>query len=449
MSTIPPGVPESISSSSGSNLPRGRDRALSLGEPPPPPTLWLPTPVRVARRGNILPILILIALFAVVAAVALPLGFGLFIGAQDRTRFLDQQAIEHFQRALAYESETYNDLAEAELKAALQYEPGYQPALDKLRQLQQAKSAPDQAQSNQLAIANQLFSSAQDAAARQQWSDAIDALEELGRAQPDFQKAQVRSLLLTAYLQAAAESVTEGQIDQAKSRYEAVLQLDPTNAAAQAGRDHALLYFNGTQAVNNDWQNAVLNFQSLYELDPGFYDVKQQLRDAHVGYGEFADNQGAFCIAAREFGAAVALGADAATQTKSALANASCKQAVLSPTPTPTPLPEGILYTGVSRVNEQAECRGIGGVSGTVHDADGNPMEGVLVQIYNDVDYRPPPEPTTKDGTYVLLLGADAGLFHIVLVTAEQTVASQTIDVIYPGGNVTGCHVTVDWTKVQ
>jgi hypothetical protein len=380
---------------------------------------------------------------------------GVYLGTQDRVAYLHRQAIEHYQQALAYESENYTDLALAEVQIALKFDPAYGPAQDKLRELQganQAKPVP-----NAQTIAEQLFTTAQTAITQQQWSDAIDSLEELVRAKSDYRADEVKALLIQSYLNAGKQSVTEGQIEQARSRFDAALQLDPTNAEAKSWRARSVYYLNGVQAVGFDWQSAAFNFQQLYQLDPNFYDVKNQFLNALVNYGDLAVRQAANCIAAREYEQAVALGAGTSISERLAIANANCKQAVIAPTPTPTLVTESTpnprsgasLFIANSRVDPNAICHGTGGISGTVRDVGGNALAGVSIQIYNDGDYRPPLFISQADGTYVIVLGKDAGLFHVVVLNADGAVASAVVNVNYPGGGNEGCHTILDWNKIQ
>lgn len=182
-----------------------------------------------------------------------------------------------------------------------------------------------------------------------------------------------------------------------------------------------------------------------------------------------ATNQGAFCIAARELNAALALGADAALQTQVAALNENCKQAILNPTPTFTPTVEGgepipitvtpnpnaptggasgaLLYTPQMRVRQNAQCSGAGNIKGAVKNAQGEPLSNIGIKIYNDFGYLPPYARTNPAGEYEIVLGSDKGLFHLVVADDFGSNASAVLNVDYPGGNVQGCHIVVDWIR--
>ncbi|MBI4674697.1 MAG: hypothetical protein HY741_23885 [Chloroflexi bacterium] len=509
MSSAPSDLPEPITPRQKPLPPRGRDRALSSasGKPPPrhPPPVPLPDPKPVREpaqapyeyapsatiaaatphafhfpaapsvvRNHFFAWFVVLAIVGVALAFTIPFTLGVYFGNRDRQQFVERAALEHFQRALAYESETYDELAIAELNLALQYRPDYQPARQKLEQLKAARLVKNQIEPQDVAIAKQLYDGAQAARARQDWNGAVDLLEELRRVKSDYRSAEVNALLVTAYVNAGKLALTANDVDLARRRFDAALAVDPNHAEARTLRDRALLYFHGVQAMGTDWANAVLTFQELYARDPNFADVKIKLRDAHIGYGDFANRQGAFCIAARELNAAVALGADAGVQAQAAAANASCKQAILNPTPTATPTLEGgatalpiavtpnpyatplpvvsvkgIVYTPRVRVRQNAQCKGTGNIKGAVQDAQGKPLQNVGVKIYNDFGYLPPYARTDSAGEYEIVLGSDKGVFHLVVVDDFGSHASAILDVDYPGGNVQGCHITVDWTRTR
>jgi tetratricopeptide (TPR) repeat protein len=446
---------------------RGRDRQLSAPPPPgyplgsnsaprgypeenlptPPNYAEVDTPPRASAHWQLW--LLLIVLLSLAAALLAPALLGIYFGGQERSDYLHGRAVDHYKQALAYEAEDYTELAVAELQIALKFDPTYQEAADKLHALQAGSGASGTPVPNGSSVADQLFSGAQAAIAKQQWSDAIDYLEEIRRANPDYQASEIKSLLIQAYLNAGKQAAAAGQIDQAQARFEAVIALDPSNAEAKSLRDRAQLYVSATHAMGSNWQSAVLDLQQLYQLDPGFYDVKQQLVNALVQYGDLASRQGAWCIAEREYGQAVSLGAADEAASKLEQANASCKQAVLAPTPTATatPLPGTMRFTASAGVEAARACGGAGGVSGTVRDAQGNALAGIMIRIYNDVDYNPAPFTADANGRYDIVLGKDAGLFHLVVVGSDGLPISEVFDLNYPGGAASGCHWVVDWTS--
>lgn len=426
---------------------RRRGRARELSNPTPPDYSRAPNPPKRTAHWQLW--FLLVVLVSLALAILAPILLGIYVGEQERSDYVHLRAVEHYKQALAYEAEDYAELAIAELQIALKFDPAYQEAADRLKALQSASGGGGTPAPSSASVADQLFTGAQAALAKQQWSDAIDYLEEIRRANPNYRAGEIKTLLIQAYLDGGNQAVSAGEIDQAQVRFNAALALDPSNQEAKSLRDRAQLYLSATHAVDSDWQSAVLDFQQLYQLDPNFYDVKQQLVNALIQYGDLASKQGATCIAAREYDQAVSLGAESVVGSKLAEASSSCRQAVTAPTPTPTPLNGIGSFVAAGRAAAGAACQGIGGVSGTVRDAQGTPLAGILIQIYNDVDYKPPPFTSDAGGGYNIVLGKDAGLFHLVVIAVDGTPASEVFDIKYPGGAASGCHWIVDWTRSE
>src|SRR5262249_38032029 len=151
----------------------------------------------------------------------------------------------------------FNELAIAELNAALQYDPNYEPARQKLEELKTTSTVKETQQPQDVSIAEQLYNGAQDAINKQLWSDAIDLLEELRRAKSDYPVSEVTSQLVQAYINAGKAAILTNDVDLARRRFEAALALDPNNTDAQNLRDRTTLYTTGSDALGSNWQNAV------------------------------------------------------------------------------------------------------------------------------------------------------------------------------------------------
>ncbi|MGB8645030.1 MAG: hypothetical protein WCF84_07315 [Anaerolineae bacterium] len=455
---------------------RGRDRALSSSAPasypeppgypepdafsdppaPPPPALLS----GIARSRNLLPWWIILSIAALGLVVLVPVALGVYVGQQERADNLHRLAETHFQQALAYESENYTELAIAELEIAVKFDPNYQEAGSRLQTLKSKNSPNGAATPNSATIADQLWGRAQGAFQQQQWSDAIDYLEEIRRADETYRAAEVKDLLTQAYMNGGKQSLQMGQIDQAKARFDALVTFDPTNAQAKLLSARSALYLDGVDTLDTNPQGAAVSLQQLYQQDPNFYDVKKQLLNAFTLYGDAANKQGAYCIAAREYDQAVKLGADSSVSARLTQANASCRQAILATaTPSPTVVAGGTVppgATGTPATTGQAgafsvkayldSVTGTCGISGSVRDAQGNPIPGGRVRIYNDYDYRPDPLPIDSTGHYVIVLGDRGSVFHLVLLGSNGQPISGVYDFNFPGGK-SGCRWFIDWTK--
>jgi hypothetical protein len=125
-----------------------------------------------------------------------------------------------------------------------------------------------------------------------------------------------------------------------------------------------------------------------------------------------------------------------------------CKQAI-SATPTPAALTGAESFIFTKPVSADKPCSGIGDVSGVVRDALARPIAGAAVGYSTD-GINLTTVRTNANGQYQLIWGKDPGLFHVVVLDADgKAPVGVSADVQYVGGNNAGCHVVIDWQRVQ
>lgn len=378
----------------------------------------------------------------------IPGGLGFIAGYQELQAQNHELAIQHFNRGLGFLAENYPELAYTEFEIAVKFDGSFEPAQQKLSEMQATmgnNGTPGAPQEDRVAAA--LFDDAKGMAASKNWSDAITRLEQLRTLKPDYRAAEVSDMLYAAYVAGGKDAVVSGQIELARERFDAALAIRNGDAQVVQQRDLALLYLDGQQAAGYNWQTATQKFSTLYQQDPNYYDVKKRLVDAYTQYAELAMRQNASCLAVREYDGALAINKDTSLADKRAQAMALCKQAI-SATPTPALTgTEEYIFTKPTVADKP--CTGTGDVSGVVQDTLGRPITGAAVGYYAD-GIPLTPTRTNANGQYQLVWGKDAGLFHLVALSADgKTPAGLAADVDYPGGNNAGCHVVVDWQKVQ
>ena len=411
------------------------------------------------RRGFPVAAFLLAALLMCVAsALLVPGGLGIIVGYQELQTQNFEAAIVHFNRGLGYLAENYPELARSEFEIALKYDGTFEAARQKMGELQppNGSGTPGTPQADRVAAA--LFDEARGLVAQQQWSDAITRLEQLRTLQAGFRQSEVNDLLYEAYVNSGKTAVASGQIEIARERFEAALAIRNSDAEVKRQRDMAELYLEGQQAVGYNWQTAVQKFSGLYQQDPNYDDVKRRLFDAHLEYGDKACKEGAWALAQREYDGALALTNDPQLAQKRAQVQTICKK-LTSPTPTGTILPVGTpaaagtsvpeSYTWKTSLGMDKPCTGPGDVSGVVRDALGRALPNVAVGYYADdiplVSMR-----TNANGQYQFVLGKDPRVLHVVLLGADgKTPITLSADVKYPGANVTGCHIVIEWQRVQ
>ncbi len=399
-------------------------------------------------RRSWIGLFLLVSLLACgLGALFIPGGLGFIAGYQQLQSQNHELAIEHFNRGLGYLAEEYPELAYTEFEVAVKFDSSYEPAQQKLRELQKTvggSGTPNAPQED--IVAATLFQQASDLAAQKNWSDAINRLEQLRTLKPDYRTAEVSALLYTAYTAGGKDAVAAGQIELARERFDAALAIKNGDADVTHQRDLALLYLDGQQAAGYNWQTAIQKLTTLYQQDPNYFDVKKRLLDAYAQYAELAGKQNAWCLAASAYDKSLAITKDATVGDKRAQAMALCKQAI-SATPTPAAGTENYFFS--KPVAADKPCIGTGEVSGVVRDALSRPVAGAAVGY--DADGIPlTVTRTNATGQYQLTWGKDPGVFHVFVVSADgKTPAGTPADVEYLGGNTPGCHVMIDWQKVQ
>ena len=412
---------------------------------------WAPEPDRVSRSWIML-FLFLSLLACVTLAVLVPGGLGFWAGYTQLQAQNHENAIQHFQRGLGYLAENYPELAYTEFEISVRYDPGFDPAREKLQEMQAmfgGAGTPGVQEENRVAAV--LFDEARALVAKKAWDDAINRLEQLHALNVNYQTQEANDLLFQAYSASAKEAVTAGQIELARERFDSALTIRSSDAEVQRQRDLAVLYLDGQQAVGYNWPVAIQKFTALYQQDPNYDDVKRRLVDAYTQYGDIAMKQNASCLALREYDGALAIIKDASISDKRAQAMTLCRQAIVA-TPTPTLLPGTESYVTTRNVKDVTKpCNsGTGDVSGVVRDALGQPMANVWVAYYTDGVNRVSAR-TNASGQYQFIWGADPGLFHVIILAADgkTPTAGAAADIQYAGANKAGCHSVVDWQKVQ
>ncbi len=403
------------------------------------------------RRGSKLWVvaLLLAALLACSAGVILvPGGLGFLAGYGQLQAQNHENAIQHFQRGLGYLAEEYPELAHTEFEMALRYDSSYEPAREKLNELDAAFaniSGQGAGEENRAAVA--LLDEARGFVTSKNWSDAINRLEQLRTLNPNFGTKEAEDLLYQAYVASGNQAKEAGQIELARERFDAAINMRNGDAEIQRQRDLAVLYLDAQQAVGYNWKLAIERFDALYKQDPNYDDVKQRLADAHENYGDLAMRENASCLALREYDSALALAKDTQLTNKRTQASAVCRAAV-QVTPSPNASAAGNYFARISTATTRACNTGTGDVTGAVRDALGQPLGGIYVAYYADGVNRVTTR-TDANGQYSFTWGAEPGLFHVVVLGADgKTPAGVAADVSYPGGSRAGCHIVVDWQRM-
>jgi len=418
-------------------------------------------------------VLAIALVMCVMGALIVPSALGYWVGQQELRERSHEAAIEHYNRGLGLLAENYPETALAEFEIALQYDAAFEPAQKKLAELKTkvgASGANPVRQENQIAAT--LFDEASKLIAQKEWSDAITRLEQLRTLNANYRPAEVKSLTYQAYVEGGKDAVKNGNIEIARERFESALALGNGDLEVTKQRDLAALYLEGKQAVGYNWQTAIQKFAAIYSREPNYHDTKRQLFDAYVQYGDIAARTSP-CLAAREYDGALALLSDATVLQKRTNSMNQCKQIITSP-PTPTPLtpitstvtvtttvlptttvtntvtvPTESYAFKISTATDKSCTTGTGDITGVVRDLLGRPVANALVGYYGE-GFGMTTARTNANGQYLFVLGKEPGALNVAVFAADGKTPIPLIALVsYPGGNAPGCHVLLDWQRVQ
>lgn len=300
---------------------------------------------------------------------------GVWRGLQLRSEKQAESAAKYYAQGLQYMNQGNYELAIGAFEYALRLRPNYPEAKQKLDEARaKAEGRPVPTSSAQGPPAT-LLAEGRAAYDNGAWLEAIQKLEALQAADPNYEQATVRRLLVGAYTNEGVRLANEDRMEEAIRRFDQALTLQPDNPDVQAQRRLAALYQSGLTAWEADWAQAIKDFSALYTLKPSYKDTAQRLQRAYVLAGDAAGTESKWCDAVQYYKAALNL---ASTPELAAKRDEAARLCALSPTPG-TPVPSGT-FVGVYGGQEPIRTNW-GKVHGTVLDAQGKPVNGVRVKL--------------------------------------------------------------------
>jgi len=296
-------------------------------------------------------------------------------GLQLRSDKQAETAAKYYQQGIDYMNQGNYELAVGAFEYALRLRPNYPEAKQKLDEARaKAEGQPTPTLGTQGDPAT-LLAAGRAAYDNGAWADAIRQLEAVQAADPNYEQATVRRLLVGAYTNEGMQLANEGSMEEAIRRFDQALMLQPDNPDVQAQRRLAALYQSGLSAWEIDWAEAIKDFSALYTLKPSYKDTAQRLQQAYVLAGDAAGTKANWCDAVQYYKAALTL---ASTPDLAAKRDEAARFCASPPTPgaaVPTGTFVGV-YGGQQRVQSSW-----GKVHGTVRDAQGKPVNGVKVKL--------------------------------------------------------------------
>jgi tetratricopeptide (TPR) repeat protein len=261
-------------------------------------------------------------------------------GLEDRRSKDREIGMEYYRRGLLHLEEENYLLALAEFEAAVQLVPDYTEAQEQLAGVQALVGEQTTAHSVPGGeVASTLYRETRSLYADGQWEDVILNLEELRRLDSTYQRQEVEEMLFNAYFQQALILMEAGELEGALVHLDNALEIGPDDQNISEQRLWLSLYLAGLTHWGIDWEKVVETFKELYELNPDFLNVEQKLHDAYVNLGDRYYEEGAWCVAEQQYGAALQIMITEAAISKRDEARHLCVDAVSAPTPSVAPTP--------------------------------------------------------------------------------------------------------------
>lgn len=262
---------------------------------------------------------------------------GVYDGLKDRALANHRTAQTHYAQGVEQLEAGNYELAVAEFEVAQRYDsnlPGLGERLQEAKQLALAQVTPTS--STRRDAAALLYRQAVPYYEGGNLVQAIALLEELRSLDADYQRENVETMLATAHYQLGLSAVQEDRLDDAAANLKAVLAVKPDEQKARDQLNLLDLYRAALNHWEQDWSATIQALKGLYALAPDYKDVRARLHNAHNFRAQAYANEGNWCRAAEDYGAAVEIFPLEVTVDRRDDAALRCQATAEAPTPAPT-----------------------------------------------------------------------------------------------------------------
>jgi tetratricopeptide (TPR) repeat protein len=198
---------------------------------------------------------------------------------------------------------------------------------------------------------DELYQAARQAMASREWTEAIEALLNLRKADPDYQPVEVDGWLYIALRYRGLDKIKAGDLEGGTYDLALAERFGPLDYEATNYRSWAELYITGASFWDVDWEQAIYYFGIVRSAAPYLMDYSRltsldRYRLALTNYGDWFSAREMWCEAKDQYLAALEAGAGQAVENSANEATEQC-DLLLNPedeteesgeaTPTPTP----------------------------------------------------------------------------------------------------------------
>lgn len=312
-------------------------------------------------------------IFVGMVLVALLIGsFGGYqIGLKEQhatqTLFARSNLDEQFTLALQDIAEKRYQTAYERLDFIIRQDPGYPNATDRLAEVmavlyvtatptalpptQSATPTPD------LRPVAELFDQANTLFMNQKWTETLDTLTNLRKADLGYKTARVDGMMFISLRMRGFDKIWKyGDLEGGIYDLALAANFGPLDAQSLSARDLARLYLIGSSFWEVDPAQAIQYFSQVAAAAPGMIDASgwtasARYRAVVIQYADKLTAAGDWCNAQQQYELALTLGSDATTQAAAQNAALKCSPPLATPTGTggiPTPTPSATPQPGIS-----------------------------------------------------------------------------------------------------
>jgi hypothetical protein len=264
------------------------------------------------------------------------------------TAFSKTSLNEQFNLALQDITENRYEVARQRLEYVIAQDPSYPGVTEKMAEVMSilyATATPTPPAPTETATPTRdlrpvedLFKQAQSLLAEQKWTETIDTLVALRKADPAYQTARIDGMLFISLRQRGVDKIwKEGDLEGGIYDLALSARFGPLDVQANSSRELARLYVIGSSFWEVLPDQAIIYFSQVAAAAPGLRDISgwtasARYREVLIQYGDQLATKKDWCNAQQQYELALSMGADAALQEKASNATIQCSP----PTGTPT-----------------------------------------------------------------------------------------------------------------
>lgn len=266
-------------------------------------------PVTKPRRGRnfLFNALGLIAILAI--AILGGYSSGLGVRKSNQSSVIMQQLGEQYQNTLIDIQFGRYEIAKQRLEWILSNDPTFPGAQEKLTEVLVLSNQPTPTLTPSLTPtpdfsgAQEAFTSAQQLIAAQDWPNAIGALDQMRKLDPNYQQSQVDGMYYFALRNYGYNLITSGNLEGGIYQLTLAERFGPLDRDTNGMREGARYYLIGASFWGLDWPQAISYFEQVlsYNIWDGTMTTAQRYWFASMRYGDELFAQNDFCGAVEQY----------------------------------------------------------------------------------------------------------------------------------------------------